>query len=195
MNWVKTKIIAILNFKIQLSPQNSKYGIAYISDGEEKNENTTNQKGRKADQEKSKPDLEKNQAVQEKSNADNQEERNSDQEGSNSDQERRNADQEKGNSDQGRGNSDLERGNADQERGNSDQGRGRTNKTLVEHPKALCPNCRGIGGCLDSQTVIYAFTGLIIFENQFGMIYLGANPYIIEIPSMSVLTSILHEYY
>ncbi len=134
----------------------------------------TNQEGSKADQEESKADLEKNQTVQEKSNADNQEEKHSD-------QERHNADQE-------RGNSDLERGNSDQERG-------RTNKTFVEYSKALCPNCRGIGGCLDSQTVIYAFTGLIIFENQFGMIYLGANQYKIEIPSIAVLTSILHEYY
>ena len=141
----------------------------------------TNQEGSKADQEESKADLEKNQTVQEKSNADNQEEKHSD-------QERHNADQE-------RGNSDLERGNSDQERGNSDQERGRTNKTFVEYSKALCPNCRGIGGWLDSQTVIYAFTGLIIFENQFGMIYLGANQYKIEIPSIAVLTSILHEYY
>jgi len=127
----------------------------------------TIQEGSKADQEESKADLEKNQAVQEKSNADNQEEKHSDQ----------------------------ERHNADQEKDNSDQERGRMNKTLVEYSKALCPNCRGIGGCLDSQTVIYAFTGLIIFENQFGMIYLGANQYKIEIPSIAVLTSILHEYY
>ena len=146
MNWVKTKIIAILNFKIQLSPQNSKYGIAYISDEEEKDENTTYQEGSKADQEK-------NKAVQEESNADDQEGNNSDQERGNADQEGCNADDQKGN------NSDQEGSNSDQERGNSDQERGTNNTTSVVHPKALCPNCKGIGGCLDSQTVIYAFTG------------------------------------
>ena len=160
MNWVKTKIIAILNFKIQLSPQNSKYGIAYISDEEEKDENTTYQEGSKADQKDSKADQEdikadqeKSKAVQEESNADDQEGNNSDQERGNADQEGCNADDQKGN------NSDQEGSNSDQERGNSDQERGTNNTTSVVHPKALCPNCKGIGGCLDSQTVIYAFTG------------------------------------
>ena len=64
-----------------------------------------------------------------------------------------NGDQEGSKADQEESKTDQEGSKADQEGSKTDQVGSKT------YQGALCPNCKGIGGCLDGQTVVYAFTG------------------------------------
>ena len=57
------------------------------------------------------------------------------------------------NGDQEESKTDQEGSKADQEGSKIDQIGSKT------YQGALCPNCKGIGGCLNGQTVVYAFTG------------------------------------
>ena len=50
--------------------------------------------------------------------------------------------------------------NGDQEESKTDQEGSKTDQVGSKtYQGALCPNCKGIGGCLNGQTVVYAFTG------------------------------------
>ena len=57
-------------------------------------------------------------------------------------------------------NGDQEESKTDQEGSKADQEGSKTDQVGSKtYQGALCPNCKGIGGCLDGQTVVYAFTG------------------------------------
>ncbi len=73
------------------------------------------------------------------------------------DQEESKADQEEKKAYQEESKAYQEGSKADQEGSKTDQVGSKTD------PGALCPNCKGIGGCLDGQTVVYAFKGYIHF--------------------------------
>ena len=57
-------------------------------------------------------------------------------------------------------NGDQEESKTDQEGSKADQEGSKTDQVGSKtYQGALCPNCKGIGGCLNGQTVVYAFTG------------------------------------
>ena len=57
-------------------------------------------------------------------------------------------------------NGDQEESKTDQEGSKADKEGSKIDQIGSEtYQGALCPNCKGIGGCLNGQTVVYAFTG------------------------------------